>query len=229
MEFKQTLPSPEEKSKWTNTCEIFVRHHTGTQEKTIKGVLDGLYRRKDEASCLLVVDEDWNKYKIGEDSDILRHCWESSWWKFKKVRNSVNPYAIWMEVIWPLKDWWFTQAQFDSSVELARYYIQKYWIKYENVVRHKDIAPKRKVDIADTFWNKKFATWDAFKTFLFAWINTMPKASKYTEIFNQTIKETGFVPLFWSREGDEPLTEKEVKELIEIAFARYDQRLKKTK
>ena len=32
-------------------------------------------------------------------------------------------------------------------------------IPMTNVLRHKDIAPKRKVDIADTFWNDKYLTY----------------------------------------------------------------------
>jgi N-acetyl-anhydromuramyl-L-alanine amidase AmpD len=36
-------------------------------------------------------------------------------------------------------------------------------IPAQNVLRHKDIAPSRKWDIADTFWNGKFKTWTEFQ------------------------------------------------------------------
>ena len=53
------------------------------------------------------------------------------------------------------------------------------------------------------------------------------KESKYTKIMENVLKETGATPIFEKQEGYEPLTEQETKELIEIAFARYGQRLQK--
>lgn len=96
-------------------------------------------------------------------------------------------------------------------------------MKKDSFIRHKDISPGRKVDISDTFWNKKFKTWEEYKTALFS--NPSPvMASKYTQIMTDSLRETGFQPIFGSHEGDKPLTEQETKELIEIAFARFSQR-----
>lgn len=53
------------------------------------------------------------------------------------------------------------------------------------------------------------------------------KMSKYTEIMQTVIKETWFDTIFDSHEWDNQLTEKETKELIEIAFARFAKRLSK--
>lgn len=50
-------------------------------------------------------------------------------------------------------------------------------------------------------------------------------ASKYTNIMENVIKETGFKPIFADHTGDQPLTEQETKELIEVAFARFFERL----
>ena len=36
-------------------------------------------------------------------------------------------------------------------------------IPKENVLRHKDIAPNRKNDIADIFWNNKYASWKDYQ------------------------------------------------------------------
>lgn len=44
--------------------------------------------------------------------------------------------------------------------------------------------------------------------------------SKYTEIMQNALKAANLEPIFSIHEGDQPLTEKEVKELIEIATAR---------
>ena len=48
--------------------------------------------------------------------------------------------------------------------------------------------------------------------------------SKYSDILTQELKVANFTPLFEKHEGNNPLTEKETKELIDIAFARYDRR-----
>ena len=48
--------------------------------------------------------------------------------------------------------------------------------------------------------------------------------TKYTDIMNQVLSETKFDPIFDKHEGDQPLTEQAVKELFEIAFARFAQR-----
>lgn len=74
MNFKQTFPTPSEHTQGVNTCEFIVLHHTATGEGTIKGVLDGLYRRADYASCHYTVDTNGDVYKIGEDKNILWHA-----------------------------------------------------------------------------------------------------------------------------------------------------------
>ena len=55
---------------------------------------------------------------------------------------------------------------------------------------------------------------------------TIPMTSKYSDIMAQTLKDANFAPLFEKHEGDTPLTEQEVKELIEISFARFAKRNK---
>lgn len=202
------------KTAWKNTCEILVFHHTWGW--TFKSNMNYLANNPAQASCQFVVWENWEKWQIWNESDILWHTWDSSW----KWRNNLNRFAIWIEIVWP----WFTEKQRKSVEELAKYLIEKYWISKDNVVRHKDIAPKRKNDVDDSFWSDKFKTWDEYKNNLFSKKETM---SKYTELMNNVIKETWFTPLFNSHEWDAPLTEKETKELFEIAFARFAQRLLK--
>lgn len=202
---------------WKNTCDMIVLHHTATPPWTTKWNLNVLlWKTSRLVSAHYLVDDLWDIYKLANDSDITFHAWDSSW----KWRNNLNRFAIWIEIVWP----WFTDKQRKSVEELAKYLIEKYWISKDNVVRHKDIAPKRKNDVDDSFWSDKFKTWDEYKNNLFSKKETM---SKYTELMNNVIKETWFTPLFNSHEWDAPLTEKETKELFEIAFARFAQRLSK--
>lgn len=94
------------------------------------------------------------------------------------------------------------------------------------MLRHKDIAPARKTDIADTFWNKQFPTFEAYKISLFSKPSKPMEApkTKYTDVMNKVLSDTGFKPIFDKHEGDFPISEQAVKELIEIAFARLAQR-----
>lgn len=146
--FKQTFPKPKEHTQWVNTCEYIIVHHTGTGEWTIKWVLDGLYKRDDYASCHFVVDTNGDAYKIGDPKDILWHAGESSW----KWKKDMNKYSVWIEIIWQLADGGFTAQQKNTVRELTQHLMAALNISPENVLRHKDIAPKRKVDVADSFW-----------------------------------------------------------------------------
>lgn len=217
--FKKTYPTPKEHTNGTNTCEFIILHHTGTKEGTITWVLNGLYYRDDFASCHYVVDINGDIYKLWNDTDILWHAGTSAW----KWKTNLNKYSIWIEIIWPLSNGWFTDQQRESVANLVQYLAKLYAIPKENVLRHKDIAPKRKWDVADTFWNWGFWSYDQYINSLF--IKNTNMASKYTEIMENVIKETGFKPIFGSHEWDQPLTEKEIKELIEIALARFFERL----
>ena len=215
--FKQILTTSS-KTAWVNTCEFVILHHTATRENTIKGVLNHL-TTSGKASCHYVIDTNGDIYKIGEDTDILWHAWVSAWaWK-----TDINRFSIGIETIGPLKDGGFTDAQRKSIEDLVKYLAGKYAIPEQNILRHKDIAPKRKWDIADTFWNNKHASFDAYRKSLYN--NTPIMASKYTGIMEKVIEETGFTPIFNEHAGETPLTEQETKELIEVALARFCERL----
>lgn len=154
---KQQLET-KNKTKWINTKEFIIIHHTATKENSIKWVITQLTVWP--VSCHYIIDTNWDLYKIGKDDDILWHAWESSWWNKKMM----NHYSIWIEVIWPLSDWWFTFEQRAWVKDLVRELMLKYNIPSQNVLRHADITPKRKVDIALTFlndnnWKPKYKSW----------------------------------------------------------------------
>lgn len=154
--FVKTFPTPAEHHIGKNTCELIIVHHTGTPAGTIQGVLDGLYRRPDYASCHFVVDVNGDAYKIGDPTDILWHAGESSW----KGRTDMNRYAIGIEIV-GTNESVFTKEQKRTVRALIEHLMAVFNIPAENVLRHKDIAPKRKVDVADQFW--RIHSWEDYQ------------------------------------------------------------------
>lgn len=140
--FKKTYPTPSEITVGINTKEYVIVHGTGTPSGTIKGVLDGLYRRKDYASCHFVVDVNGDAYKIGSPDDIQWHAGVSEW----KGKKDLNKYSLGIEVIGIDS---FTDAQLATVKKLTEHLMAAFKIPKENVLRHADIAiPKgRKTDI----------------------------------------------------------------------------------
>ena len=156
--FKQIFPTPKERTPGINTCQYIILHHTWTKEGTIKGVLDGLYKRDDYASCHFVIDVNGDAYKIGDPKDILWHAGESSWWKLKDL----NKYSVGIEIIGPLSGWGFTSEQKLAVRKLVQHLMAVLNIPFTNVLRHKDIAPKRKVDPADTLWKNEYISFGQY-------------------------------------------------------------------
>lgn len=171
MNYTQTFPTPAEHTQGKNTCKYIVLHHTGTKEGTIKGVLDGLNKRADYASCHYCVDTNGDIYKIGNDTDILWHAGVSEW----DGKQDLNKYSIGIEVIGPLSNGGFTDRQRSAVGALIRELSGKHQISVKRILRHKDIAPKRKTDIADTFWNVVSNSWEDWKKSLFTPSTPMPQ------------------------------------------------------
>lgn len=175
---KKTLTT-QNKFNGTNTRQFIILHHTATGEGSIEWVLKTL--TVGEVSCHYVVDTNGDCYKIGNDTDILRHAGESSRGSLKNM----NSYSIGIETIGPLADWWFTDAQRKTVSDLIKYLCDCYKIPKENILRHKDIAPKRKVDIYDSFWIGQFKTRELYKSSLF---NMITPDVKDTDRYAQAVK-----------------------------------------
>lgn len=139
----------------TNSKEYIVLHHTGTSWGSIRGVLNHLTTWP--VSCHYVIDTNGDIYQINTDDDVLWHCGESFW----EWRSNINRYSIGIEIIGPLP--WFTDLQRYALRSLVAKLSAEYSIPVEHIIRHRDIAPGRKADPADTLWNQQFANYGAFQ------------------------------------------------------------------
>lgn len=143
------------RTPWRNTCEYIVLHHTGTGAWTTQGIINAFTGQRQVSAHLLINELD-EIYQFWEFEDILWHAWKSTW----DGRTNLNRYSIGIEVIWPLADWGFTDGQIRNTIECVKYLQAKYNIPNERVVRHLDISPWRKWDIADTFFRgESFEVW----------------------------------------------------------------------
>ncbi len=140
-------------TKGKNTMEYIVLHHTGGG--TWVSNAQRLSNPKSGVSVHFVVWEDWKIYKLANGNQITWHAGVSSWeWK-----TNLNQYSVWIEIVWP----WFTDIQRQSVRELIKYLLINLWLDYTKIIRHKDIAPKRKIDVDDTFWNNEYQTFNEYK------------------------------------------------------------------
>lgn len=134
--------TPNTSGKW-NTKEYIVIHHTATGIDTVQWVING-FMWKRIASAHYLIDEKWVVHKFNTDSDKLWHAGVSS----REWKEYLNNYSIGIELIWPLP--WFTWSQKKALRNLISDLMSKYNIPYNKIIRHKDIAPHRKVDVDDS-------------------------------------------------------------------------------
>lgn len=136
-----------------NSCERIVLHHTGgwSFEWNLKTLTVW------SVSCHYLIWQDGKIAKIWKDEDILRHCGDSR----RKGRNMMNPYCIGIEIVNDKYD--FTDTQRLKVRELVKELMKIHNIPAENIIRHKDIAPERKVDVYDTFRNNEFKTFTDYQ------------------------------------------------------------------
>ena len=156
MKIKQHLPT-NNKSRGINSRRFIIIHHTATGEGSIRGVLRTLTVWA--VSCHYVLDTNGDLYKIWADEDILWHCGVSRWGNIR----AMNPHSIGIEVIWPLPNG-FTFEQRKWVREIVQELMKLYNIPRQNVLRHADISPWRKVDIDLRFLNDsegkpKYKSW----------------------------------------------------------------------
>lgn len=152
MQFDKVVQT-KNKTPWVNRCQYIILHHTGggTYEWNINTLSVG------KVSCHYVVWPYGKIAKIWNDKDILWHAGDSTRWNLKGMNN----YSIGIEIV--NKEKTFTDEQRRSVKELVSYLMQQYTIPSKNILRHKDIAPWRKVDVYDEFWNNQYKTFDEYQ------------------------------------------------------------------
>lgn len=138
-----------------NSKEYILLHHTASWYGSISWILDHL--TTGPVSCHYVIDTNGDIYKIGSDTDILRHAGDSIW----EGKVGMNRYSIGIEHIGPLP--WFTDAQRVSSRKLILDLMQKYHIPHHHIIIHKDVSPGRKIDVDDDFWRNQYKTFVAYQ------------------------------------------------------------------
>lgn len=133
------------------------------------------------------------------------------WWRSEERQKELR--KLWLsQVVRSNHQYWL-------AIDIAFYWDELY-PKDNTIWRNvADIAKKYNIDWGYDLWK-----WDK-PHFQDNWLPLMQtEKSKYSDIMTSVLKESNFTPLFSSHEWDKALTEKEVKELIEIAFARYSKR-----
>jgi N-acetyl-anhydromuramyl-L-alanine amidase AmpD len=101
------------------------------------------------------IDKAGNVSQMVEDKDIAWQAGRSSWVVDGRVVNGCNPVSIGIELEnrntgrdpYP-------QAQYDAALELVRELVARYNIPRRQLVRHLDIAPRRKTDPAGFPWER---------------------------------------------------------------------------
>lgn len=164
--FTDKLPTTK-KSKWINTCEYIIIHHTawGSYLSNIKYLSSWTA----QASVQFVIWPSEECCKIWDPRDVLRHAWTSERWD----KTGMNKYSIWIEVV---GFWMYNIKQLIRLTDLVEYLMYHYNIHKENVLRHCDLtwegsknkvlwdgkSKSRKVDIwLDFFWGvtEDFIKW----------------------------------------------------------------------
>lgn len=112
--------------------------------------------------------------------------------------------------------------------ELCSFLVGSLGIPVENIIRHKDIAPGRKVDVDDSFWNNEYKTFTDYQN---SYMTTPTNEqtivpSQFISIFEEErkkyrlTKKATYNQIFSDLSGAKPATIEDVKLLIEIANIR---------
>lgn len=139
--------------------KAIILHHTASEVPT-KNIVNFL-KKKDYISAHYLVAKTGGIYHLVQDDYSAYHAGVSEWKGLSTKNNSLNWCTIGIEVhsLGSI----FTKEQKKATTELVKSLMQKYNIPKELVLRHKDIAPKRKIDIGDSFWNEEFTTFKDYQ------------------------------------------------------------------
>jgi len=146
------------KSRWLNSKTFIMLHHTWTVT-SLENMVSYLSKKNErQVSCHFVISRDGRIGRIGNENDILWHAGTGN--KIQGFINNMNAHAIGIEVISNWND--YTRKQIEVLSKLVFFLQTKFWIKNDNVIRHKDYSI-RKWDIGDNFykifWYKDYNHW----------------------------------------------------------------------
>ncbi|MGN1063681.1 MAG: N-acetylmuramoyl-L-alanine amidase [Alphaproteobacteria bacterium] len=101
-------------------------------------------------SAHYVIDRDGQIYRVVDESKRAWHAGVSFWHGW----TDINSHAVGIEFQCPARDnvlGDFSPAQIEAGIALCRDLVARYHITADNIVRHSDIAPGRKIDPGDLF------------------------------------------------------------------------------
>lgn len=160
--------SPNKTKYQTNKKKFIILHHTwgGTMAWNVSRFQNPI----SQVSAHYIVGRDGEVVKFNTHDDILWHCWSSKININWKIYYDLNRSSIGIEIIngeeedGEERD--FTDAQRKAVDKLIQSIMKDTWIPHTHIKRHKDIAPWRKVDIYDEFWNNQYSSFtDYINTF----------------------------------------------------------------
>lgn len=155
---KNLTTDPTEFIPGKNTKEYIIIHHTGSKS-SFENIV-AFFLRPDYISVHYVVAKDGRITQLVDDNDVAFHAGVSSW----DGKTNLNYYSIGIEVHSDGNE--FTEAQREAVTALCADLMNKYDIGHRNVLKHADIAPKRKWDVGPSFYVPKWGSWPAFQDHL---------------------------------------------------------------
>ena len=180
---------------------------------------------KSNVSVHFLIDKEWIIYQCVSADYIAYHTWTSDKWPYELNWWwwwNLNPTSIWIEVsnLWNWKDP-YTDKQIKSLEDLSIYLINKYDIKIENVLWHKEIT-KRKIDPSSNFYK-----WDMewFRNFLKTKKDTNNNNNNLNNNNNNMSNDTKYDNIDSFLLFTDLTDNKDIKRLIEIWIKRYYEQL----
>jgi len=145
--------------KGANTKQAIIIHHTGSSRNTLFRNIVNFFKRRDYISVHYVVgrNEEDGIVQMVDENDRAWHAGASQWGDLKDLNHS----SIGIEVL--SDGHTFTDWQRDKVRELCMDIMKRNEISPSMVLRHADIAPKRKWDIGVNFFKEKWGTWQGFQ------------------------------------------------------------------
>ena len=160
MEIKKDINNEDLPKRELSNIKLLVIHHTAS-DAPFSNILKYL-KKTDNISTHYAVN-DGEVVQLVDDDRIAYHAGVSSYPNFEPKGNSLNWCSLGIEVHSNGKD--FSEAEKKTTKELITYLMKKYNIPARLVVRHADIAPKRKWDIGENFF-KEYGAWEKFQSSL---------------------------------------------------------------